>query len=148
MGRAIAAVVIGYFSMFVAVFALLTAAWSVLGSEGAFEPGSYQISAAWIGVGIAVGLLAGVLGGLVCASIGRSSGPPRALAALVLVLGIVFAVPVATAGPEQDPGPRNGEVSMFDAMGKAQPPVWLAFLNPVLGIAGILIGMRLHRRPS
>ncbi len=145
MGRAIAAVVVGYVFMALVVFASLTAAYIALGTEGAFQPGSYEISTTWIAVGIAVGLVAGILGGLVCALVARSGLPPKALAVLVLALGIVFALPVAT-GAKEDPGPRPGDVALFDAIQKAQPPAWVVFLNPVIGVVGVLIGAGLRKR--
>jgi len=41
---------------------------------------------------------------------------------------------------------RAGEVGVMDAMGNAHPPTWLAFLNPLIGAAGIILGSRLKRR--
>jgi len=144
MGRIIGAVVAGYFVMFVTVFLLMTAAWLVMGANGAFEPGGWQITSAWIGASVVVSLAAAFAGGRVCAAIARDPRDPTYLMVLVFVLGVVFAIPVLTAAPDAMAalGPRPDEIGMMDAMSKAQQPVWTALLNPVLGAAGVWLGAR------
>jgi hypothetical protein len=137
MGRTIAAVIVGYIAMFAVVFIGLTVAYLVMGTDGAFKPGSYDVSLAWIVVMIVVGLVAAVLGGLVAGAIARKPSGPVALAVVVLILGILAAIPVFTAEPA---GPRTADVGNMDAMMKAVQPVWAALLNPVLGAVGVLIG--------
>ena len=144
MGRIIGSVVVGYIVMFVTVFLLMTAAWLVMGAEGAFEPGSWQITLAWIGVSILVSLAAAFAGGRACAAIAKDPRGPTYLMGLVFVLGVVFAIPVLTAAPDAMSalGPRPDEIPMMDAMSRAQQPVWIALLNPVLGVAGVWLGAR------
>lgn len=67
----------------------------------------------------------------------------KVLALLVVVLGVLMAIPSVTS--KVDPGPRTGDVSNLEAMQKAQQPTWLSFLNPFIGAAGVLIAMRGHR---
>lgn len=144
MARSISAVIAGYVAIFIIVTAVFEAAYLAMGTERAFQPGSWEVSALWIGVSIVVGLAAAVAGGAICAAIAKTGKPPRVLAALVLVFGIALAVRVARAKEPDEP--RIGEVSNVEAMKKAKQPVWIAFLNPFLGAAGVLIGERLLRK--
>jgi hypothetical protein len=144
MGRLIGAVVAGYAVMFVTVFLLMTAAWLAMGANGVFEPGSWQITFAWIAVSIVVSLVAAFAGGRACGAIAKDPRGPTYLMGLVFVLGVVFAIPALTAAPDAMAalGPRPDELSMMDAMSKAPQPAWAALLNPVLGVAGVWLGAR------
>jgi hypothetical protein len=68
-----------------------------------------------------------------------------ALAGLVLVLGIIFAIPVLTAPADEAPQARTGDVGNTEAMQNARQPDWLVILNPLLGATGVLIGARFNR---
>ncbi|MDH5284113.1 MAG: hypothetical protein OEW80_09545, partial [Gemmatimonadota bacterium] len=83
-------------------------------------------------------------GGRTCAAIAKDPRGPTYLMGLVFVLGVVFAIPVLTAAPDAMSalGPRPDEIPMMDAMSRAQQPVWIALLNPVLGVAGVWLGAR------
>ena len=80
------------------------------------------------------------LGGLVCARIARTAGPVKALAGLVLVLGILFALPTLMGEPTTEA--RADDLPMFEAMSKAMTPPWVAFLNALVGAAGVIVGGR------
>ena len=146
MGRAIVSVVVGYVAMFAALFLAFSGLYLILGQELSFQPSSYEPSMLWTAVSFALGILAAVLGGYVCARIARTATPPKVLAGVVLVIGLVSAVPVlmAAATPAEA---RTGEVGNLDAMMKAKQPAWVAVANPFVGLAGVLLGARL-RRPT
>jgi hypothetical protein len=146
MGRAILSVVVGYVAMFAAIFLTLSGLYLLLGQDLSFRPGSYEPSLLWTAVSFALGVGAAVLGGYVCAWIARAATPPKVLAGVVLVIGLVSAVPVvmAAATPAET---RTGDVGNLDAMMKAKQPAWVAVANPFVGLAGILLGARL-RRPT
>ncbi len=143
MVRTIAAVVLGYIAMALLVFALFTAAYLAMGTDNVFLPGSYQVSLAWVALSIVVSFAAALAGGYVAAAVSRGTRAPLALACLVLILGIIFAIP---ALGQPDPGARAGDVGNIAAMTNARPPAWTLFLNPVIGAAGVLVGSRLRRR--
>ena len=147
MGRAIVSVVVGYVAMFAAIFLAFSGLYQALGQELSFQPGSYEPSVLWTVVSFALGLLASVLGGYVCARIARAATPPKVLAGVVLVIGLLSAVPVlmAAATPAEA---RTGEVGNMDAMTRAKQPVWVAVANPFLGAVGVLLGARLRRIAS
>lgn len=147
MGRVIGAVVAGYAVMLVVIFALSTLAWMMLGANRAFHPGTYETTLIWIGVSLAVSLFAAVLGGFACAAV--SKGDARAtkgLAGLVIVLGIVFALPVLMQEPST--ATRPDVVTMAAAMQNARQPGWVALLLPLLGAAGVVLGAGMRKRAS
>jgi hypothetical protein len=144
MIRNIFAVVAGYFAMTVAVFVLLTGAYLMFGTDRAFEPGSYTTSLAWCLTSLVLGVPAAILGGWLCSKIAVSAKAIPALSVLVAVLGLLMAVP--TLNPPKADAVRPANVPNMEAMMKAQTPAWVAFLNPVIGVGGVLIGGR--RRPG
>jgi hypothetical protein len=131
--------------MFAVVFVLMWVAYALFGASGSFQPGSWDVSGLWIVVTVVVGLGAAIAGGFVCALIARDPRGPKWLVAVVVALGILFAIPVLTgAGAAATGGPRPEDVPMFEAMMNAIQPVWVALLNPLLGAVGVLVGARMH----
>ena len=143
MGRAIVGVVVGYVAMFATLFLLFSGLYLVLGQERSFRPGSYEPSVLWTVASFVLGAAA-VLGGWVCARIARTATPPKVLAGVVLVVGLLSAVPVlvTASAPAEE---RTGAVGNLDAMMKAKQPAWVAVANPFLGSLGVLVGARLRR---
>jgi uncharacterized membrane protein YeaQ/YmgE (transglycosylase-associated protein family) len=127
------------------VFATFTAAYAFLGQEGAFRPGSYQVSGTWILLSCVLGFVAAAVGGLVCNEIAPGNRAPAALGLVVLVLGLLLAIPMVIASGDPVPE-RQGVVGNLEAMNSAREPAWIALLNPVLGAVGVLVGSRLLRR--
>lgn len=140
MGRAILGVILGYVTMAVFVVVVFSAAFIVLGPDGAFREGAYTPSATWIVLSIVLSFVAALLGGIVCARIAPRPGPLRFLVGLVVVLGIVSAV--AELAEDREPQVREADVSTFEAASKAEQPLWVSLLNPVIGVAGVLVGGR------
>ncbi len=146
MGRAIVSVVVGYVTMFATIFLAFSGLYLLLGQDRSFQPGSYEPSALWTAVSFALGAGAAVLGGVVCAGIARTATPPKVLAGVVLVIGLLSAAPVLMAASTPAEA-RTGEVGNLDAMMRAKQPAWVALANPFVGLAGVLLGARL-RRPT
>jgi hypothetical protein len=144
MGRAIVSVVVGYVVMFAAIFLTFSGLYYLLGQDRSFRLDSYEPSILWTVVSFALGILAALLGGYVCVRIARRPTPPKVLAGLVLVIGLLSAIPVLMAA-ETPPEARTGEVGNMDAMTKAKQPAWVALANPFVGLFGVLIGARLRR---
>lgn len=145
MLRIILAVVAGYLAMAALVFATFSAAYLVIGTEGAFQPGSFEVSTLWIVVSVILSVVAALVGGWVCARIGRRRAAAIALAAVVVVLGLAVAAMEFTHSGEPVPAARSGEIGNLEAMQSAQQPAWLTLLNPLLGAAGVLLGARLGK---
>ena len=143
MLRKIAGIVAGYVVVAILVFATFTLAYLAMGTDGAFRPGTYEVSHLWLAASIVLGLAAAVVGGLVCRIVSRSSRASLVLALLVLVLGLVMAF-MALATPDVErPSVRAGDVGNTEAMNNARQPDWLTVINPFLGAFGVMIGARL-----
>ena len=147
MMRAMLSVIAGYAAMFLTVFLTFSATYLAMGTERAFQPGTYEVSSLWIVISFVLGLVAAVLGGWLCALISRGGKAFVALAGIVLILGLLMVFPVMQANQEASP-PRTAEVGNLEAMGKARQPTWIAIANPLLGCAGVLLGGRLQRGQS
>jgi hypothetical protein len=144
MLRAVLAVIASYILMFVLMFLTFTCVYSVLGADGAFNPGSFAASNKWIAIAFAVNFVIAVIGGFICAAIAKGGKAPIALAAVVFVLGLLLAVPSLMV-PRAD-AVRAGDVPMFEAMQKAKEPPWVPLTFPIVGALGVLIGAKLKRR--
>jgi uncharacterized membrane protein YeaQ/YmgE (transglycosylase-associated protein family) len=119
---------------------IFMAAYPLMGVDGLFEPGTYEAARGWILLSIGIGLVAAMAGGAVCARIAPATPAPLWLAAIVLVLGALMAIPVVMETDPARGGVRPANVSMSEAMAHARQPVWVALLNPILGAAGVLMG--------
>lgn len=146
MARAILSVVVGYVAMFATIFLSFSGLYLLMGQDLSFQSGSYEPSLLWTLVSFALGMGAAVFGGWLCAWIAQTTTPPKVLAGVVLVIGLLSAVPVlmAAATPAET---RTGEIGNLDAMLKAKQPAWVAVANPFVGLVGVLLGARL-RRPT
>jgi hypothetical protein len=145
MGKKILSVIIGYLVMAVFIFITFLAAYMILGTEGAFQPNSYEVTAAWVAASIILGFIGAVIGGLVCRLIGKSGQTSLVLAVIVLILGIVLAIPTLSDQGSDKTAVRTDSVGAMEAMQDAHQPTWLAFLNPLLGAAGVMVGSRLKK---
>jgi len=141
--RNIAAVVVGYIVMAVIVMVTFFLAYTALGPDTTYKPGTYEVSLLWIGIMLVFGAAAAIAGGVTCAKIASSRrGAAAALAVLVGFLGALQLVGAIMA-PEPEDTARPDEVSIAEAMQNARPSIWYAALNPIVGIAGVLIGAHL-----
>jgi hypothetical protein len=142
MLRTAGGVILGYAAMATFVFGTFTALYLAMGAEGAFRPGTYDVSTAWIVGSLLLSAVAAVLGGWVCATIGRSSRAVGILAILVLLLGVVSALMEAQMRARTVAEPRLGDVPNLEAMTRAVQPEWISWLLPVIGAAGVRYGGR------
>ena len=147
MARNIIGVIVGYLLMSVFMFITFTVLYFVLGADGAFEPGSYNVSSIWIIASVLIGILTALLGGWICTLISKNPKAGLFLAGIVLLLGIIFAIPALNVSDEEMNKVRDGNVSNFDAMQNAKQPPLIALLNPLIGAAGVFIGSRFKKKP-
>ena len=145
MARKIIGVIVGYIAMAVLIFILFTILYLILGAEGAFQPGNYQASGIWITLSFILGTFAAIVGGFVCVLIAKDRKTVLWLAGLVLVLGIIFAIPALGDSEDERNKVREGDVDNMTAMQNAkQPPITL-ILNPIIGAIGVIAGSRLKK---
>jgi hypothetical protein len=144
MLRIIEGVVAGYVSMAVLVFLTFTSLYRVLGAEGIFKPGTYEVTGTWIGATLMVNVAAALLGGLVSVSVGKSVKSATILSSAVLALGLVTTLMTLN---RSDPAPARTEaVGNLQAAQNAREPTWIGLSNPLIGAAGVLLGARLKKR--
>ncbi len=144
MLRTIGAVVAGYVAMFLVIFGTFSLAFLAMGVNGAFQPGTYDVTPLWLVVSFVLSFIAAVIGGFVSVSISDDPKVPRALAVVVIVMGVITAIQIITADPAATA--RGAEVGNIEAMMNAKQPDWVAILNPIIGAIGVMAGARLRRR--
>lgn len=142
-GRLVVAVILGYIAAAVCIMLLFFVGTIALGLERVMKPSSYDATTLWIVVTAFFSLAAGIVGGFVAMKIGRRSVAPLALAGVMLVFGIVGSL---TAPTPPGNGVRPATESLWQAAQKGREPVVTQILNPVLGVAGVFVGMRLVGR--
>lgn len=140
MVRFVAAIVIGYLVMLFVVFCMFALAYPLVGVDLLFQPGSYQAAAGWITLSLVFGMMAAMSAGQAATRIAPDTQAPMWLSAIVLVLGLLMAVPVVMSANYTRGGKRPANVSMSDVMAHAEQPLWAALLNPLVCAAGVLIG--------
>jgi hypothetical protein len=151
MLRNIGGVIVGYILMALTVFLTFSAAYLLMGTGGAFKPETYEVSNLWVVTSFILSLFAAVIGGYACASIAGRSRAHLALAVLVIVLGLLAAVPaLRAANSAKERLTRPSEVSNMEAMQNAVQPGWVALLTPFIGAAGVIVGagLKAGRRPK
>jgi len=111
----------------------------VMGTDGAYKPGSWEVSTPWVIGSLVIGVFAALLGGYVCRMVsGKRRGAVIAMAVAVAVLGALEAgVQLTKARPAE---PRPERVAVFEAASESYQPAWVAVVNPIIGIAGVLVG--------
>jgi hypothetical protein len=143
VARKIIGVIVGYITMFVFVFLSFTILFLIIGPDGAFQSGSYQVSTTWLILSFVLGLIAAILGGFVCVLIARERKIALWLAGIVLVLGFLLAIPAL--GEAELNTVREGNVDNIEAMQNAKQPQITLILNPIIGAIGVLAGSRLKK---
>ena len=139
MRRTIMAVVAGYIIMVLLIFVLFGVVWLVLGADGLFAPGRYEASAIWMAQSVIVAFLAALGAGFVT---GRAGGRAsvRALAYVIVAVGLFMAWPVISGWPDWRPIERPAEISMMDATRNARQPSAVAASLPLVGALGAWLG--------
>ena len=145
MARRIIGVIVGYIAMTAAIFITFTLLYFILGAEGSFQPGNYQVSTTWLVLSTILGLIAAVIGGLVCVIIAKDRKIAIWLAGLVLVLGIILAIPSLNIPEAETNKVREGNVDNMEAMQNAKQPPIALILNPIIGAIGVIAGSRLKK---
>ena len=147
MLKSVLAIIVSYMAGTILFFAFATGCFLLLGVERVFQPFSYEISNAWLGLTITISLLSAMLAGFLCAVISKSWRTCQVFALIVFLLALIQCFSALKRNPDA-PNVRAGEVGMFDAMKLAVSPLWLHFVNPILSGAAVLIGARMKRRDS
>ncbi len=143
MIRNILSVIAGYIAMAISMMVLFTLLYLVLGADGSFKPGAYDVSNRWALASIILGFLAVMIGGYVAVMIARNSKAALWLGVVVLLVSLLVACIKYTQGNPHEV--RTGIVLNMQAMNHAQNPTWFNFLVPFTGFFGALIGGNLRK---
>ena len=146
MARAIIGVVVGYVVMFILNFLGFVTLYAVIGPDQAFEPGRYLASNKWIAISFVIIFITGIIAGLVCAAIAKGGKAPFALAIVVIVLGLLLAIPAMMKAQANAKLVRGRNVPQMEAAQKAYWPTWTPFTFPIISAIGVLVGGKLKRR--
>tara|TARA_B100000029_G_scaffold57267_1_gene51821 strand:- start:1428 stop:1865 length:438 start_codon:yes stop_codon:yes gene_type:complete len=131
-----AAVIGAYVVIGVFVMITFTMAYKLMGPDGAFRPGTYEVTLSWNLVSLVLGLPAAVLGGWVCVQIDDAPWTGRSLMILIVVLGLLDVA--ATVKKARTESPARGEdVDNRTAMSHARKPIWVAVANIGVGVVGV-----------
>ena len=139
MARSILGVIVGYLTMVFIVFTTLTGSFLALGVDRVFLPGSYDVTMLWLVVMTVFSIASAIVGGWVCAIIAKKKGAVTGLIILVVVLGILSAIPALMDHARPS---RSGDVPNLQAMTSAMEPPWFALLLPIIGAVGVWLGSR------
>lgn len=142
MVRKILGGIAGYLVFSIFIFLLFSALYLAMGPDRAFQPGHYDPTMLWIISAFILGFIASVIGGFVAALIGRK-GAVKIMAVILVLIGALVVV-MTVVGPKPDEV-RTGGVPNMEAMMKARQPLWVAVVNPVLGLIGVFVGGGLRK---
>jgi uncharacterized membrane protein YeaQ/YmgE (transglycosylase-associated protein family) len=137
MIRKILGAIVGYIVFAIAIFVLFSGLYLVLGPERSFLPGKYDPSTVWTISAFVLGFVAAAIGGLVAALIG-GQGAVKVMAVLIVAIGALVVVSLIVANKPDEI--RTGDVPNMQAMMKAREPLWVAVVNPILGVIGAFAG--------
>jgi len=146
MGRSIAGVIVGYIGMFILNFIGFVGLYAVIGPSQAFQPGLYLASNKWIAISCVIIFITGMIAGLICAVIANGGKAPLALAIVVVVIGLLLAIPAMMKAEANAKLVRTGDVPSMEAAQKAYWPIWTPFTFPFISAIGVLVGGKLKKR--
>ena len=142
MVRKILGAIAGYVVFALCLVLLFSVLYLALGADRSFLPGRYDPSMTWTISTFILGFIATVIGGFVAALIGRS-GAVKIMAGLVVLIGAIVVVMLAMENKPEEV--RTDNVSTMDAMERAREPLWVAVVNPILGVVGVFVGGSLRK---
>ena len=146
MARSIIAVIVSYIIMFVLNLICFISLYALVGETQAFKPRTYLASNRWIAMSFACIFVTAIISGLICALIAKGGRAPLALAVVVIVLGLLLAIPAVIKHHNNENLVRPATVSSAEAARLAYWPDWVPFTFPIISAVGVLIGGRLKKR--
>jgi uncharacterized membrane protein YeaQ/YmgE (transglycosylase-associated protein family) len=143
MIRSILGAIAGYIVFALALFLLFSGLYLAMGPDRAFLPKNYDPTMLWTISSFILGCVAAAIGGYAAALIGRS-GAVKIMAGLVVLIGAIVVVMLIRENKPEEV--RTGDVPNMEAMMKAREPVWVAVVNPILGVIGVFVGGSLRKK--
>ena len=145
MLKSIVAIIVSYLVVFVLFSVVFIGLYFALGVERVFQPDSYEVSTLWLVLTMAGSFFGWMFGGWLCVAISKNLRVGQVFALIVFVLTAITCLSQLSRESE-GPHVRAGEVTFFETLGREVTPRWFHFVNPVLSLAGALVGARMKRR--
>ena len=145
MARLIIGVIVGYALMFLLNIAGFLTLYAIMGADQAYEPGLYLASTKWIVATFVMFFFTGAIAGLICAVIARGGRSPLALAMVVVIAGLLLAVPAMLKARVNSKLVRTGDVPQMQAAQLSYWPSWCPFAIPFVSAIGVFVGGKVKR---
>src|SRR5205085_1250395 len=139
-------VIFVYVEIFILNFLGFVTLYAIIGPTNAFKPGLYLASNRWMAITTVIIFITAIIAGLICAAIAKGGKAPLALAIVVVVLGMLLAIPTVMKAQANSKLVRPANVPSMEAAQKAYWPTWTPFTFPIISAIGVLIGGKLKRR--
>jgi hypothetical protein len=149
MLRIILGVILGYVAMFVVIALCFSAMFLIGGPSFAFKGDTLNVTTGWTIGALLFALIAAAVGGIVAKLVGglRGDTAAKALAALILILGVTLAI-VHMSGPRPVPAKPVSQLTNSEAGQYAVSPTWYEFTSAILGAVAAIAGSRLVGRKT
>jgi hypothetical protein len=142
MVRRVLGAIAGYIVFFLCLLVSFLSLYFAMGSDRAFLPGKYDPTMLWTISAFILGFIAAAIGGYIAALIAKS-GAVKIMVGLMVVIGAMSVVGLMIKNKPEEI--RTGNVTSTEEMMKAREPVWVAVVNPILGVIGIFAGASLRK---
>ena len=140
----ILAVVFGYLATIVVVFVGLAIAYAIMGADGAYQPGTFEVTMPWIIAMFVVNIAAAITGGIVCAKASNhSKRTVQSFMFFIVIMGLGYAFSILNAPEDATLSVREPNIKMGDAIKNSKKPAWILFTDPAVGALGIMLGAML-----
>ncbi len=147
--RAFAGVLLGYVALTSAIVLFPRLIHSVLSFDDLFQPASFAPTPLFIALILCFAAGSALVAGYLCRMVARNRKPVLLFAAIIGIMCFFTAIFALTV-PNAQPQPRTGSETLDVVQGQvmSQQPTWVTLGQPVLVVAGILIGGSRRRLKS
>jgi hypothetical protein len=129
--RVAVAAVVGYIAYFVWIAVTFSILWIAAGASFAYHPGTTRVTTGWLLVATPVSLIGAALCGWLATKIAKRDTGAKALAVVMLVVGIACGVRNMTLDHSLPPGKTPATLSAQDAAEFSIQPNWYNFAMAV-----------------
>jgi hypothetical protein len=141
--RVAVAAVVGYIVYFVWIAVTFSLLWLATGAAFAYEPGSTRVTFGWLAAATPINVIGAALAGWMALWIAKGNRKGVvALAVLMLLLGLTFAVINLSSDRSLPAGKTPATLSAQEAGQYSIQPTWYDFAIPLLAAAAVMVGGR------
>jgi hypothetical protein len=133
--RVAVAAVVGYVTYFVWIAVTYSILWIATGASFAYHPGTTNVTTGWLLAATPVNLIGAAVAGWLATKIAKRDTGAKALAAIMLVMGIACGVMSMTMDHPLPPGKTPATLSAQEAGELSIQPPWYNFTMAVAAAA-------------